>query len=79
VFLIGLNDGKFPSAKSLKNGDEEEERRLFYVGVTRARETIYLCYPVTSDDWHSMGMIRPSRFISELPPDCFDEIAVEDV
>ncbi|RPI38052.1 MAG: ATP-dependent helicase [Nitrospiraceae bacterium] len=79
VFLIGLNDGKFPSAKSLKNGDEEEERRLFYVGVTRAREAIYLCYPVTSDDWHSMGMIRPSRFISELPPDCFDEIAVEDI
>jgi DNA helicase-2/ATP-dependent DNA helicase PcrA len=79
VFLIGMNDGKFPSAKSLRNDDEEEERRLFYVGVTRAREALYLCYPVTSDDWQSMGMIRPSRFIRELPSDCFDEMSVEDV
>jgi DNA helicase-2/ATP-dependent DNA helicase PcrA len=79
VFLVGMNDGKFPSAKSLRSNDEEEERRLFYVGVTRARETLYLCYPVTSDDWSSTGIIRPSRFISELPSDCFEEIAVEDV
>ena len=79
VFLIGMNDGKFPSAKSLRNDDEEEERRLFYVGATRAKEALYLCYPVASDDWSSTGMVRPSRFIRELPGDCFDEIAVEDV
>lgn len=79
VFLVGMNDGKFPSAKSLRNNDEEEERRLFYVGVTRARELLYLCYTVLSDDWSSTGMIRPSRFISELPSDCFEEISVEDV
>ena len=79
VFIIGMNDGKFPSAKSLRNDDEEEERRLFYVGVTRAREALYLCYPVTSDDWSSTGMVRPSRFLRELPRDCFDEIRVEDV
>jgi DNA helicase-2/ATP-dependent DNA helicase PcrA len=79
VFLVGMNDGKFPSAKSLRNNDEEEERRLFYVGVTRAREALYFCYPVTSDDWSSTGMIQPSRFISELPADCFEEISVEDV
>ena len=79
VFLIGLNDGKFPSAKSLKNGDEEEERRLFYVGVTRAKESLFLCYPVTADDWQTMGIARPSRFIKELPEDSFEEMAVEDV
>ncbi len=79
VFMIGLNDGKFPSAKSLKNDDEEEERRLFYVGVTRAREALYLCYPVAVDDWQTMGIARPSRFIRELPEDCFEEMAVEDV
>jgi DNA helicase-2/ATP-dependent DNA helicase PcrA len=79
VFMIGLNDGKFPSAKSLKNDDEEEERRLFYVGVTRAKESLYLCYPVTADDWQTMGVARASRFIRELPQDCFEEMAVEDV
>jgi DNA helicase-2/ATP-dependent DNA helicase PcrA len=79
VFMIGLNDGKFPSAKSLKNDDEEEERRLFYVGVTRAMEALYLCYPVTADDWQSIGMTRPSRFVKELPEDCFEEMSVEDV
>jgi DNA helicase-2/ATP-dependent DNA helicase PcrA len=79
VFMIGLNDGKFPSAKSLKNDDEEEERRLFYVGVTRAKGSLYLCYPVTADDWQTMGVARPSRFIKELSEDCFEEMAVEDV
>jgi DNA helicase-2/ATP-dependent DNA helicase PcrA len=79
VFIIGLSDGKFPSAKSLKNDDEEEERRLFYVGVTRARETLYLCFPVTSDDWYAAGMTRQSRFLGELPADCFEEMTVEDV
>lgn len=79
VFMIGLNDGKFPSAKSLKNDDEEEERRLFYVGVTRAKGSLYLCYPVTADDWQTAGAVRPSRFIRELPGDCFEEMAVEDV
>ena len=79
VFIIGLNDGRFPSAKSLKNDDEEEERRLLYVGATRAKKLLYLCYPVTLDDWNSLGFSRPSRFIKELPKDCFEEIAVEDV
>jgi len=79
VFMIGLNDGKFPSAKSLKNEDEEEERRLFYVGITRAKESLYLCYPVVADDWQTRGIAQQSRFLKELPEDCFEEMAVEDV
>lgn len=79
VFIIGLNDGKFPSLKSLKSGDEEEERRLFYVGATRAREALYLCYPITADDWNALGFSRPSRFLRELSGDCFEEIAIENV
>ncbi len=79
VFIIGLNDGRFPSSKSLKNGDEEEERRLFYVGATRAKETLYLCYPSSADDWQALGFLRPSRFLRELPDDCFEEVVVEDV
>ncbi|HSB31533.1 MAG TPA: ATP-dependent helicase [Candidatus Sulfobium mesophilum] len=79
VFIIGMNDGRFPSAKSLRSDDEEEERRLFYVGVTRAREDLYVCYPISSEDWNALGFLRPSRFLKELPKDCFEEIAVEDV
>lgn len=79
VFIIGMSDGRFPSAKSLRNEDEEEERRLFYVGATRAKETLYLSYPVSSDDWNANGFLRPSRFLKELPGDCFEEISAEDV
>ena len=79
VFLIGMNDGKFPSAKSLKSDDEEEERRLFYVGVTRAKEDLRLCYPISYEDWNTLGFLRPSRFLKELPKDSFEEMTVEDV
>jgi DNA helicase-2/ATP-dependent DNA helicase PcrA len=80
VFIIGLNDGRFPSQRSLRNAaDEEEERRLFYVAVTRAKKSLYLCYPVTAEDWNSLGFLRPSRFIKEIPEGFFEEVAVEDV
>jgi ATP-dependent DNA helicase UvrD/PcrA len=78
VFMIGLNDGSFPSAKSLKIGDEEEERRLFYVAATRAKDELYLCCPVSSGGWHSINFLRPSRFIRELPGDVYEEILVEE-
>jgi DNA helicase-2/ATP-dependent DNA helicase PcrA len=79
VFVIGLNDGRFPSAKSLKTEYEEEERRLFYVAVTRAKDELYLCYPIASEDWQGIGFLRPSRFIKELPEDVYEEIVVENV
>jgi len=77
VFVIGLNDGRFPSARSLKTDNEEEERRLFYVAVTRARDDLYLCYPITSEEWHGIGFLKPSRFIKELPEDVYEEFLVE--
>jgi DNA helicase-2/ATP-dependent DNA helicase PcrA len=78
VFIAGLTDGKFPSARSLKTVFEEEERRLFYVAVTRARDDLYLCYPVAADDWQGLGFLRPSRFIRELPESVYEEISVID-
>jgi DNA helicase-2/ATP-dependent DNA helicase PcrA len=77
VFVTGLNDGRFPSARSLQTDSEEEERRLFYVAVTRAREDLYLCYPITSEEWHGLGLLKPSRFIKELPEDVYEEFLVE--
>ncbi len=67
VFLISLADGLFPLRRAIEAGDVEEERRLFYVAVTRARDELYLCFPKIS---HRAGpggmMLTPSRFILEL-------------
>ena len=75
VFLVGLEDGLFPSHKSLEEaGRLEEERRLAYVGITRAREHLILCYAETRR-LHGMEMYgRPSRFIGEIPRDLLHEI-----
>jgi DNA helicase II / ATP-dependent DNA helicase PcrA len=68
VMLIGCAEGMMPLARSLKEPEgEEEERRLFYVAVTRAKDQLYICYPLI-DYSRSMDnmLLRPSRFIREL-------------
>ncbi|MFA7232932.1 MAG: ATP-dependent helicase [Terrimicrobiaceae bacterium] len=69
VFLIWLADGMFPSARSLETPEAvEEERRLFYVGVTRCRDELYLTYPeLRLNAGYGDNFQRPSRFLSELP------------
>jgi len=69
VFVIWLVDGRFPSYHHLHDGEEvEEERRLLYVAVTRAKEHLHLSYPIDIYD-RSSGMVlgQPSRFIEGLP------------
>jgi len=75
VFLVGLEDGLFPSQKSLDEpGRLEEERRLAYVGVTRARDTLILSY-AESRRLHGVETYnRPSRFLHELPRDLLNEV-----
>jgi DNA helicase-2/ATP-dependent DNA helicase PcrA len=71
VFIIMLCDGMFPSAKSIDQPENlEEERRLFYVAVTRARKELYLTYPLTrSVGGHGYDLWqKPSRFLDEIPP-----------
>ncbi len=70
VFMVWCSEGMIPLARALKEpGGEEEERRLFYVAVTRAKDHLYLCYPLT-DYARGMGQlpVSPSRFIMELSP-----------
>jgi DNA helicase-2/ATP-dependent DNA helicase PcrA len=77
VFVIMLCDGLFPSARSMENDEgEEEERRLFYVAITRAKNELYLSYPLIRAGYGSTGidaMQQPSRFLSEIPRDLLNE------
>ena len=69
VFVIMLCDGLFPSARSLESeAGEEEERRLMYVAITRARNELYLSHPlIRATAGGGDAMQRPSRFLSEIP------------
>jgi DNA helicase-2/ATP-dependent DNA helicase PcrA len=68
VFLTGLEDGVFPHMRALgDNAELEEERRLAYVGITRARQRLYLSRAVTRSAWGAPQYNPPSRFTDELP------------
>ncbi len=70
VFIVGLEDGVFPHYRSMTDAAElEEERRLAYVGITRARERLYLCHAWSRTLWGSTSYNPPSRFLSEIPSD----------
>jgi DNA helicase-2/ATP-dependent DNA helicase PcrA len=70
VFLTGLEDGVFPHMRALGDNNElEEERRLAYVGITRARQRLYLSRAVTRGSWGQPQYNPPSRFTDELPPE----------
>ncbi len=80
VFIAGLTDGAFPSARSMGDLEgEEEERRVFYVAVTRAKDELYLCYPVMDNRWYDGSVIkRPSMFIQELPDYSYEKWEIEE-
>lgn len=68
VFLTGMEDGVFPHARTFGDNHElEEERRLAYVGITRARQRLYLSRAVTRSAWGQPAYNAPSRFLAELP------------
>jgi DNA helicase-2/ATP-dependent DNA helicase PcrA len=80
VFLIWAAEGKFPSPRSLKEIDsEEEERRLWYVALTRAQDELYLTYPLMIVDYNRQTVLqKPSRFIMECPPALFEVWSLEE-
>jgi ATP-dependent DNA helicase UvrD/PcrA len=70
VFIVGLEDGVFPHYRSMGDSAQlEEERRLAYVGVTRAQERLYLCHAWSRTLFGNTGYNPPSRFLSEIPSD----------
>lgn len=70
VFIVGLEENLFPSLMSMDGAEGlEEERRLFYVALTRAQEKAFLSFSEMRFKWGSMEFCRPSRFISEIDPE----------
>lgn len=75
VFIVGLEEGLFPSNMSVEEpGRLEEERRLCYVGVTRARQQLVLTYAESRRRYGSSSYNPPSRFIGEIPPELITEV-----
>ncbi|MEP2774514.1 MAG: ATP-dependent helicase [Luteolibacter sp.] len=77
VFLIWLVDGQFPNGRILEADDEaafEEERRLFYVALTRAKDELYLSYPMLNPKSYTGDILcRPSRFLDDFPKEMVEE------
>lgn len=69
VFIIGMEDGTLPHEASLEEGRLDEERRLLYVGITRAKEQLWLSYSREAQRWGTKLRLTPSRFLDELPAD----------
>ncbi len=73
VFITGLEEGLLPHSRSMDSEDElAEERRLFYVGLTRARDAVYLSHAFRRTTWGDSSVAVPSRFLTEIPEDYID-------
>jgi len=69
VFVVGMEEGTFPHSRSLDEHNLEEERRLAYVGITRAKQTLTLTHARLRSSWGEREYRMPSRFLSEIPDD----------
>lgn len=74
VFITGLEDGLFPHARMDEEADDEEERRLFYVALTRARKQVFLSWAVARTIYGSREMTVPSGFINDIDPSLVEPI-----
>ena len=78
VFIVGMEDDLFPSAMNMNSRAElEEERRLFYVALTRAEKKAILTYTQYRYRWGKLNDAEPSRFLTEIDPSCVDNRVVE--
>ena len=74
VFLVGFEDGLFPGMKSIGDPDEmEEERRLCYVAITRAKQTLTISHARQRMIYGRTGSSSPSRFLKEIPESCIEK------
>ncbi|MGH2828923.1 MAG: DNA helicase PcrA [Actinomycetota bacterium] len=75
VFIVGLEDGVFPHMRSMTDPEElEEERRLIYVGITRAKQRLYLTHAFSRSLWGGSNYNPPSRFLHEIPTELIEPV-----
>lgn len=79
VFLVGLEEGILPHKRSLEEGTRDEERRLLYVGITRAQTRLTMTYCSTRVKWGKQEACEPSSFIREMNPDWIQEEDYDDL
>ena len=80
VFLVGMEDGLFPSKRSIDEDESvEEERRLCYVGITRAKEQLFLTNASKRTLYGSTTFTMPSRFLDEIPQELFDDSSINNI
>jgi len=75
VFIVGLNDGTLPHSRSFEDPDAmQEERRLFYVGITRAEDRLYLVHAQNRSAYGYSEPVEPSRFLDDIPMNMLEEV-----
>jgi DNA helicase II / ATP-dependent DNA helicase PcrA len=77
VFLLGCSEGLFPLKRAIDRGDLDEERRLFYVAVTRAMDELYMTSPRMSQFGGNTNFMNPSRFIQRVNPDLYEVVRLK--
>jgi DNA helicase-2/ATP-dependent DNA helicase PcrA len=78
VFLAGMEEGLFPHSRSMDSEEElEEERRLCYVGITRAKERLYITHTVQRTLYGNPNLNMPSRFLKEIPEELLEDVSIQ--
>lgn len=76
VFVIGCAEEMFPLKRAIESGDVDEERRLFYVAATRAKDELYMLYPKIRSSYGEPGLMEASRFVREADPNSYEMLHV---
>lgn len=78
VFVIGLAEGLFPNKRALDEDNLDEERRLFYVAITRAKDELYLSYPLINEHGGPSMRLNPSRFLDEINREHYEILRIHE-
>ena len=79
VYLVGLEEGFLPHTRSIAEGTKDEERRLLYVGITRAQDLLTMTYCATRIKWGQQTGCQPSSFICELDDEHLTHTSYDDI